>query len=250
VPENNSDLNDEQLDAIEEWFLTLEPAAVCQAATPSISRWDIIDEPHFAVWTGLLLRGPVIEMHRALPVLVDEAGNGRISILTLAGWWSRMLSCIEPLLKSLGVGRFVRGHTLNTYPVQQAPVIDLDFGECPRPRRGAGPRSIPSWAFQQLQAVAITAIDDSLLIDPLAALMRHFSYRGLDATLDWLAVRHSDGRLAASTPQAGTDFPKLRTVLGTGEGSAETSGTIEMRAEASDHGRVYQAGRDQSINER
>lgn len=187
VPEGNAPLTDHDLDVIEGWFRRLEPQATAARATQEVSWWHTpAGQAGTDRWQGWLLPGPVISLIRALDGVERKDGQ-TVSLPELVDWWRSLLSSQQTVTRSLGTGRAELGLWLQTYPSGQPNVVDLTFGDLPTPTQGAPPSAVPPWSYRT-PAFDIDTVTPAMLRPAAVSLLRHFSYRHLDATLEPLGL--------------------------------------------------------------
>lgn len=187
VPESNAPLSDYDLDVIEGNFQRLEPRAAAVRATPDVSWWHASSaQPGTDAWQGWLLPGPVLSVVRAFDGIRHQHGQA-ISLTELVEWWRRLMASQPPVMQSLGASRFELGLWLQTYPSGQPNVVDLTFGNLPAPTQGAPPGAVPPWSYRT-RAFAIEHVSPPILRPAATSLLRHFSYRHLDPTLESLGL--------------------------------------------------------------
>lgn len=187
VPEANAPLMDHDLDVIEGWFRRLEPDATAVRATPDVSWWHVPSrQPGTDRWQGWLLPGPVVSLIQALDAVRLEDGQA-VSLPGLVDWWRGLMTSEEMVTRSLGVKRAELGLWLQTYPSGQPNVVDLTFEGLPTPTQGAPPSSVPPWSYRT-RSFDTENISPTILRPAAMSLLRHFSYRHLDPTLDRLGL--------------------------------------------------------------
>lgn len=187
VPEGNAPLTDHDLDLIEGWFRRLEPQATAVKATPDVSWWHAPGtQSGTDRWQGWLLPGPVVSLIRALDA--TKRGDGQaVSLTQLVEWWRSVMGSQRAVMQSLGTRRAELGLWLQTYPSAQPHVIDLTFDGLPVPTHGAPPSAVPPWSYRT-RSFDIDNVSPAILRPGAVSLLRHFSYRHLDPTLDELGL--------------------------------------------------------------
>lgn len=98
-----------------------------------------------------------------------------------------MMTSQWPVMRSLGTSRAELGLWLQTYPSGQPNVVDLTFGELSRPTHGAPAGAVPPWSYRT-RSFEIENVSPAILRPAVVSLLRHFSYRHLDAALEGLGV--------------------------------------------------------------
>lgn len=187
VPEGNAPLSDHDLDVIEGEFRRLRPESTAVKATPDVSWWHVAGgQQGMDRWQGWLLPGPVISVIEAFEGVRRDDGQ-TISFVQLVDWWRSLCRSQQPVVKSLSVARIELGLWLQTYPLGQPNVVDLAFEGVPTPTRGAPPSPVPPWLYRT-RSLDVENLSPAILRPAAASLLRHFSYRHLDATLRSLGL--------------------------------------------------------------
>jgi Fic family protein len=187
VPEGNTPLTDHDLDVIEGWFRQLEPDATAMRATPEVSWWHApSSQPGTDRWQGWLLPGPVVSLIRFLEGVGREDGQA-VSLTELVDWWRGLMRSQQTIIRSLGIKRAELGLWLQTYPSGQPNVVDLTFDGLAPPTQGAPPSPVPPWSYRT-RSFDIDNVTPTILRPAAVSLLRHFSYRHLDPTLNDLGL--------------------------------------------------------------
>ena len=187
VPEGNAALTDHDLDMIEGSFRRLETQATAVRATPEVSWWHApSSQPGTDKWQGWLLPGPVLSLVWALDSTKREDGQA-VSLSQLVDWWRGLMTSQQVVMRSLGAARAELGLWLQTYPSGQPNVVDLTFEELPTPTQGAPPSAVPPWSYRT-RAFDVEDVTPGILRPAAVSLLRHFSYRHLDPTLEQLGL--------------------------------------------------------------
>lgn len=187
VPEGNAELTDHDLDMIEGFFRRLETDATAVRATPEVSWWHApSSQPGTDKWQGWLLPGPVLSLVRALDGTKREDGQA-VSPGQLVDWWRGLMASQQAVMRSLGATRAELGLWLQTYPSGQPNVVDLTFEGLPAPTQGAPPSAVPPWSYRT-RAFDLEGVSPAILRPAAVSLLRDFSYRHLDPTLEPLGL--------------------------------------------------------------
>lgn len=185
VPEGNAPLTDHDLDVAEGWFRGLEPSATAVRANTEVSWWHVPSgQPGMDQWQGWLLPGPVVSLIRSLDSVKREEGQA-VSVRRLVDWWRGVMSHQWTVISSLGVKRAELGLWLQTYPSNQPNVVDLEFDGVPLPTQGAPPGPVPPWSYRT-RSFDVDSVIPEILRPAASSLLRHFSYRHLEPTLEAL----------------------------------------------------------------
>jgi len=190
VPEIAGELDDLTLDTIEHWFNSVRSEAQPKRATAQVGWWEVNNANAFdgPEWQGWLHPGPVIAI-RQPACLHTEGNDARLDLRDLVKWWRLLGSALPAVLRQLGVRTCMLGLTVNTITSGSSMVriVDLDFDEIPKPHPGAPPDQVPPWTFRS----GILRPEDAngdFMTEAVRSLLRHFSYRHLDATLSALEL--------------------------------------------------------------
>ena len=180
-----SPLGDRELDAFETFARALSPTAMPLRATPDVAWWSIADSPRldkFQIW---LYQGPLVQVHWALDAS-DAPDDGFVGLnpIGLVVYWRHVLRSASVLAKDLQLGSCVVGLNLQTLPAGRPYIVDLDFATLPRPTRSGNPESVPPWTAARIRVEPDRLADDDVLRPALDQLLRHYSYRHTDATID------------------------------------------------------------------
>ena len=175
-------LSDDVMDAFDEWVRVLRPDAEPWQSVPQAVRWHIPSTDGGGdLWQASLLPGAQIEVVWAPPV-TPAPGGSSTSMVALWRYWSTTLGDLKDLLERVGLSRFYLRLALQTYPVGQPPVIDLDFEALPAAARAAPPSGTPPWSFAAENLEIGFPVLETLGL-AAAALIRHFSYRHVEPTV-------------------------------------------------------------------
>jgi len=200
VPEGADELEEPVLDAVEEWLQTIEPTARAFRTTPQIGWWRVpAEDSSFDEWSCRLLSGPVLAIRRHTAVTEHDDGAS-IWFPAVVAEWVQLVSTLPSLLEDLHIETIVVGLTLNTVLVDPTTIsiVDVDFEAAPRPRKSGERQGVPSWSYKT-PVIPASDVSPQIIRTAAEGLLRHFSYRGLDALLEWVerstsvsASRYSD----------------------------------------------------------
>jgi hypothetical protein len=176
--------SEEELDAIDQWMESLCPESVPsrtdrsfirrQHEVNTVLRWHCQADPP----------GPVVSIDAVLDVV--RAGRGSAASLPdLWACWTRARDAALQLSEVLGSHPARVALALQPYPSEKGPIIDVDFGDLPKPNPTGAAGNVPPW-----QEVFDPCDEKTLAELPTIAtrrLLRHYGYRNIDATLRELA---------------------------------------------------------------
>jgi hypothetical protein len=180
-----SPLGDRELDAMESFATSVAPLAVPLRATPDVAWWNMPDNPHLDKLQLWLYPGPMIQVHWALDAS-DTADDAMLVLdpVGLVAFWRHVLGASAALGAALKISEYVVGLNVQTLPAGRPMIVDLDFPSVPKPTRSGITESAPPWSAMRV-GVPIDGISDALVLRPaLDQLLRHFSYRHTDTTID------------------------------------------------------------------
>ena len=139
-----SPLGDRELDAFETFATAVAPTAEPVRATTEVGWWRIADAPRmdqFQIW---LYPGPLVQVHWALDASdAPDDGNIALDPIGLVVYWRHVLRNASQLAQELDFGQCVVGLNIQTLPSSRPYVVDMDFGELPRPTRSGAVESVP-----------------------------------------------------------------------------------------------------------
>jgi Fic family protein len=179
-----SPLGDRELDAFETFATAVAPTAEPVRATPEVGWWRIADAPRMDEFQMWLYPGPLVQVHWALDASdAPDDGNIALDPVGLVVYWRHVLRNASRLAQELDFGQCVVGLNIQTLPSSRPYVVDIDFGELPRPTRSGAVESVPPWMATRMPVDAEGISDDALLRPALDQLLRSYSYRHTDATV-------------------------------------------------------------------
>jgi Fic family protein len=178
-------LGDRELDALEKFVRTVAPMAEPVRATPDVGWWRIGDPPRmdkFQIW---MYPGPLLQAHWALDASdAPDDGNIALDPIGLVEYWRHFLRNASRLAHELDFGQCVVRLNLQTLPSNRPYIVDMDFGRLPTPTRSGTLENAPPWAASQMPVDADGIANDTQLHRALDQLLRSYSYRHTDATVD------------------------------------------------------------------
>ena len=179
-----SPLGDREFDAFETFATAVAPTAEPVRATPEVGWWRIADAPRMDEFQMWLYPGPLVQVHWALDASdAPDDGNIALDPIGLVVYWRHVLRNASRLAQELDFGQCVVGLNIQTLPSSRPYVVDIDFGELPRPTRSGAVESVPPWMATRMPVDAEGIADDALLRPALDQLLRSYSYRHTDATV-------------------------------------------------------------------
>jgi len=179
-----SPLGDRELDAFETFATAVAPTAEPVRATTEVGWWRIADAPRMDQFQMWLYPGPLVQVHWALDASdAPDDGNIALDPIGLVVYWRHVLRNASRLAQELDFGQCVVGLNIQTLPSSRPYVVDMDFGELPRPTRSGAVESVPPWMATRMPVDAEGIADDALLRPALDQLLRSYSYRHTDATI-------------------------------------------------------------------
>jgi Fic family protein len=179
-----SPLGDRELDTFETFATTVAPTAEPVRATPEVGWWRIADAPRMDKFQMWFYPGPLVQVHWALDASdAPDDGNIALDPIGLVVYWRHVLRNASRLARELDFGQCVVGLNIQTLPSSRPYVVDMDFGELPRPTRSGAVESVPPWMATRMPVNPDGIADDALLRPALDQLFRSYSYRHTDATV-------------------------------------------------------------------
>jgi predicted nucleotidyltransferase len=189
MPAGLDEVSEQALDMVERWVHRVMPAADAVKATPQVGWWQVLPGGETAAgWQIWLYPGPVISV-KAVPSLVTRGPHeAAIMLGGLASWWCEMTESLTEVMVELGHDRAQAGLVVNTYGSgDQLRLVDVDFADILPPTRGAAPGQVPAWSYTT-RALALPVSVREIAVAAARSLLRHYSFRHLDATIRSLAA--------------------------------------------------------------
>lgn len=179
-------LGDTELDAFEGFCDAIEPTAKAVRATPEVGWWQLVDSPRLDKLQMWLYPGPLVQVHWALDA-PDAADDGLLALdpVGLVVYWRHVLRQYLQLTQTLKITASAVALNVQTIPSGRPCIVDIDFSRLPTPvRSGATDSAPPPWTATRVNVRTVQIPDDTLLQRQLDQLLRHFSYRHTNATVD------------------------------------------------------------------
>jgi Fic family protein len=180
-----SPLGDRELDAFEIFASAVASMAEPVRATPEVGWWRILDPPRMDKFQMWLYPGPLVQVHWALDASdAPDDGNIALDPIGLVVYWRHVLRHASRLAHELEFGQCVVGLNIQTLPSGRPYIVDMDFARLPRPTRSGAVESVPPWMASRIPMDSDGIADDALLRPALDQLLRTYSYRHTDPTVD------------------------------------------------------------------
>ena len=180
-----SPLGDRELDEFEIFASAVASTAEPVRATPEVGWWRIPDPRRMDKFQMWLYPGPLVQVHWALDASdAPDDGNIALDPIGLVVYWRHVLRHASRLAHELEFGRCVVGLNVQTLPSNRPYIIDMDFAKLPRPTRSGAVESVPPWMASRMPVDSDGIADDALLRPALDQLLRTYSYRHTDPTVD------------------------------------------------------------------
>lgn len=182
-PDPVRELDEAHLNRLEEWAESVCPEAAPLTATPETGAWQTPNPgPGPMPWQVWIYPGPVLSVHQAIGP-IDEAGEQLLSLAGLVKWWRGLNEELPQLLYGLGHRKARLGFSIEPYWTDRR-LTGVDFTGLPE-ARGIGPHQVSPWQYIAPD-FTLPTVPAAVLQDAVHRLLRHWSYRGVEATINAL----------------------------------------------------------------
>jgi hypothetical protein len=175
--------SEDECDVLDAWFAELNEASVPSRNDRSFVRRQLFENDKLTWHVEARPPGPVISVDEVVRVHDLQERGTAADLRQIYEFWTRLADFLPALSRSFRRRPTRIGVALQPYPSTGGPIIDLWFGDLPKPASSGAAGNVPPWC----EVFPISRGSDRDFVERAArSLLRHYGYRRVDETIDAL----------------------------------------------------------------